>query len=281
MGTPGCGVAAAGSGQPGPVPGHPLPLAPEDVASAASQLSGGPWSCAVWTENTWLHATPSGEYCDGPVGRGVDRSVAAEHRATAAAPDAHRRRPVESLGKRLDTRGERHFGRACRGASPRSGATCRGGNGPRRARVSVEDCLAFARAAGEPRRTVDGTHVADLVAANAARVPDQPAVIDVTSANTLTWAQLDEAVSAEADRVADAGVTPGDRVVVRLGAARRSASLCSARLRAGAVVVPHGPDRGGAASSTSSSPTARPTLVVAAGRRRHGPQGAPRPSPPP
>jgi long-chain acyl-CoA synthetase len=88
---------------------------------------------------------------------------------------------------------------------------------------------------------VDGTHVADLVTANAARVPDQPAVIDVTSANTLTWAQLDEAVSAEADRVSAAGTAPGDRVVVRLG---NGAAFCVAvlgALRAGAVVVPHGP----------------------------------------
>ncbi len=88
---------------------------------------------------------------------------------------------------------------------------------------------------------MDGTHVADLVAANAARVPDQPAVIDVTSANTLTWAQLDEAVSAEADRVAAAGGAPGERVIVRL---RGGAAFCVAvlgALRAGAVVVPHGP----------------------------------------
>ncbi len=91
----------------------------------------------------------------------------------------------------------------------------------------------------DPRRTV--THVADLVAGNAARVPDQPAIVDVTSGNTLTWADLDGAVSAEADRVAHAGVAAGDRVVVRLA---NGAAFCVAvlgALRAGAVVVPHGP----------------------------------------
>jgi long-chain acyl-CoA synthetase len=91
----------------------------------------------------------------------------------------------------------------------------------------------------DPRRTA--THVADLVAGNAARVPDQPAIVDVTSANMLTWAELDGAVSAEADRVAAAGGGPGERVVVRLA---NGAAFCVAvlgALRAGAVVVPHGP----------------------------------------
>jgi long-chain acyl-CoA synthetase len=87
---------------------------------------------------------------------------------------------------------------------------------------------------------VDGTHVADLVVANAARVPDQPAIVDVTSANTVTWAQLDEAVSAEADRVSGAGVGTGDRVVVRLAGGAAFCVAVLGALRAGAVVVPHG-----------------------------------------
>jgi long-chain acyl-CoA synthetase len=109
---------------------------------------------------------------------------------------------------------------------------------------------------------VDGTHVADLVTANAARVPDQPAVIDVTSADALTWAQLDEAVSAEADRVAER-VPPGARVVVRLG---NGAAFCVAvlgALRAGAVVVPHGPIAV-ARELDLVFADCRPTLVVAA-----------------
>ena len=91
----------------------------------------------------------------------------------------------------------------------------------------------------DPRRAA--THVADLVVGNAARLPDQPAIVDVTSADTLTWADLDGAVSAEANRLVAAGVTAGDRVVVRLG---NGAAFCVAvlgGLRAGAVVVPHGP----------------------------------------
>ncbi|MBV9922720.1 MAG: AMP-binding protein [Pseudonocardia sp.] len=87
---------------------------------------------------------------------------------------------------------------------------------------------------------MDGPHVADLVVANAARVPDQPAIVDVTSANTVTWAQLDEAVSAEADRVAGAGVGAGDRVVVRLAGGATFCVAVLGALRAGAVVVPHG-----------------------------------------
>jgi long-chain acyl-CoA synthetase len=110
---------------------------------------------------------------------------------------------------------------------------------------------------------VDGTHVADLVTANAARVPEQPAVIDVTSGDTLTWAQLDEAVSAEADRVSGAGVAPGDRVVVRLG---NGAAFCVAvlgALRAGAVVVPHGPVAVAVELDVVFA-DCRPALVVAA-----------------
>jgi long-chain acyl-CoA synthetase len=85
------------------------------------------------------------------------------------------------------------------------------------------------------------THVADLVAANAARVPDQPAIVDVTSADTLTWAELDGAVSAEADRLGQAGVGLGDRVVVRLGNGAAFCVTVLGALRAGALVVPHGP----------------------------------------
>lgn len=85
------------------------------------------------------------------------------------------------------------------------------------------------------------SHVGELVARAAARVPDQPAIVDVSSGNTLTWAELDAAVSAEAARLLAAGVAQGDRVVVRLA---NGAPFCVALLgamRAGAVAVPHGP----------------------------------------
>lgn len=85
------------------------------------------------------------------------------------------------------------------------------------------------------------THVADLVARAAVRVPDQAAIVDVSSKNTMTWFELDSAVSAEAARLLTAGVSTGDRVVVRLP---NGAPFCVAVLgamRAGAVAVPHGP----------------------------------------
>ncbi|WP_433276267.1 AMP-binding protein [Pseudonocardia xinjiangensis] len=84
-------------------------------------------------------------------------------------------------------------------------------------------------------------HVADLVTRAAARVPEHAAIVDVTSGITLTWAEVDGAVSAEAARLRDAGVVAGDRVLVRLG---NGAGFCVAvlgALRAGAVAVPFGP----------------------------------------
>ena len=119
---------------------------------------------------------------------------------------------------------------------------------------------------------MDGTHVADLVTANAARVPDQPAVIDVTSANTLTWAQLDEAVSAEADRVSARGRQHrATGWSCGWATARRSASPCSApsaRARSWCRTARSRSRR----SSTSCSPTAarrswsRPRATTPPGR---------------
>lgn len=110
---------------------------------------------------------------------------------------------------------------------------------------------------------MDGTHVADLVAANAARVPDQPAVIEVTSKNTLTWAEMDQAVSAEADRIVGAGAALGERVVVRLGDGVAFCVAVLGALRAGAIVVPHGPVAV-ARELDLVFTDCRPTLVVAA-----------------
>jgi long-chain acyl-CoA synthetase len=89
----------------------------------------------------------------------------------------------------------------------------------------------------------DGTphHLADLVARAAHRTPDQAAIVDVTSDITLTWAQFDAAVSAEATRLRAAGAGAGERVLVRLG---NGAAFCVSVLgavRAGAVSVPFGP----------------------------------------
>ena len=107
------------------------------------------------------------------------------------------------------------------------------------------------------------THVADLVTRAAARVPDHPAIVDVTSGITMTWAELDGAVSAEAARLRGAGVAAGDRVLVRLG---NEAGFCVAllgALRAGAVTVPFGPI-GVARELEVVLADCRPAVVVAA-----------------
>jgi long-chain acyl-CoA synthetase len=83
--------------------------------------------------------------------------------------------------------------------------------------------------------------VADLVTRAAARVPDQPALVDVTAGRTLSWAAFDTAVSAEAVRLRAAGVARGDRVVVRLGNGIGFCVAVLGALRAGAVAVPFGP----------------------------------------
>jgi long-chain acyl-CoA synthetase len=106
-------------------------------------------------------------------------------------------------------------------------------------------------------------HLAELVTRAAARVPDQPAIVDVSSGNTVMWFQLAGAVSAEAARLRAAGVSRGDRVVVRLG---NGAPFCVALLgamRAGAVAVPHGPIAV-ARELAIVFGDCRPTVVVAA-----------------
>ena len=85
------------------------------------------------------------------------------------------------------------------------------------------------------------SHVADLVARAAARTPDDPAIVDVTSGFTLSWAELDAAVSAEAQRLAREGAGPGDRVVVRLANGAGFCITVLGALRAGAIAVPTGP----------------------------------------
>jgi long-chain acyl-CoA synthetase len=92
-----------------------------------------------------------------------------------------------------------------------------------------------------PRDASEPAHVTELVTRAAARVPGHPAVVDVATGVTSTWAELDAAVSAEAVRLRDAGVGAGDRVVVRLpGGAPFCVALLGA-LRAGAIAVPYGP----------------------------------------
>lgn len=96
------------------------------------------------------------------------------------------------------------------------------------------------------------THLADLVAAAADRQPDHPALVDVTTGLTATWAELDATVSAEARRLTAAGVAAGDRVVVGCSAAPALAVGVLGALRAGAVAVPVAPgEAAGAISRTT------------------------------
>ena len=64
--------------------------------------------------------------------------------------------------------------------------------------------------------TASASNIADLVRASAHRGPKHAALVDVTTANSYTWAEFDAAVDGEAHRLVRAGVEPGDRVVVRL-----------------------------------------------------------------
>ena len=127
-------------------------------------------------------------------------------------------------------------------------------------------------------RPPDRTHLADLVAATALRVPNHPAVVDVTAATTLTWADLDGAGSAETERLRAHGVGVGDRVAIRLpnGAAYCVALLGA--LRAGAIAVPCSPGATPRELAALLSDCRPAVLVTAAGS-----DGAPAPTllPPP
>jgi long-chain acyl-CoA synthetase len=90
------------------------------------------------------------------------------------------------------------------------------------------------------------THLADLVEAAAARHADHPALIDAATDATLTWGELDATVSAEARRLAGAGVAAGDRVVIRCARGPALTVAVLGALRAGAVAVPVGPGDVGA-----------------------------------
>ena len=90
------------------------------------------------------------------------------------------------------------------------------------------------------------THLADLVEAAAARHSDHPALIDAATDATLTWGELDATVSAEARRLAGAGVAAGDRVVIRCARGPALTVAVLGALRAGAVAVPVGPGDVGA-----------------------------------
>ncbi|GAA0228004.1 long-chain fatty acid--CoA ligase [Saccharothrix mutabilis subsp. mutabilis] len=89
--------------------------------------------------------------------------------------------------------------------------------------------------------TASARNVADLVRASAHRGPKHVALVDVTTANSYTWAEVDSFVDREAHRLVDSGVEPGDRVVVRLPTGVGFCVAVFGALRAGAIAVPVGP----------------------------------------
>ena len=101
------------------------------------------------------------------------------------------------------------------------------------------------------------THLADLVEGAAARHADHPALIDAATGATLTWAEFDAAVSAEAHRLAAEGVVAGDRVVIHCGGPALAVAVLGA-VRAGAVAVPVAPGEVAAVAARST-----PRVLVA------------------
>ena len=81
-------------------------------------------------------------------------------------------------------------------------------------------------------------NVADLVRASAEADAAHPALIEVASGRRMTWGEVDAAVDAAAERFHKAGVSAGDRVVVRLSGTIEYCLAVFGVLRAGGVVVP-------------------------------------------
>jgi long-chain acyl-CoA synthetase len=81
-------------------------------------------------------------------------------------------------------------------------------------------------------------NVADLVADAASRGPGRAALVDAASGRTLTWADVHTEVDRQAARLAEAGMHPGDRVVVRMPVGIDYCLAVFGVLRAGGVLVP-------------------------------------------
>lgn len=81
-------------------------------------------------------------------------------------------------------------------------------------------------------------NVATFVADAAAGGPDRTALVDAATGHSLTWAELDAETNRLAHRLIEAGVAPGDRVMVRLPTGIGYCVAVFGVLRAGAVLVP-------------------------------------------
>jgi long-chain acyl-CoA synthetase len=83
-------------------------------------------------------------------------------------------------------------------------------------------------------------NVADLVTEAAGRVPRHPALVDHASGRVVTWQQLETAVDAFAATLLQAGLVPGDRVVIVQPTSPEFAVALFGALRAGGIAVPVG-----------------------------------------
>ncbi|WP_116041684.1 AMP-binding protein [Amycolatopsis palatopharyngis] len=81
-------------------------------------------------------------------------------------------------------------------------------------------------------------NVADLLAATASARPDAAALVDTATSVTLSWADVDAAVDAQARELRAAGLSPGDRVVLCLPTSAAFVIALFGVLRAGGVAVP-------------------------------------------
>jgi long-chain acyl-CoA synthetase len=94
-----------------------------------------------------------------------------------------------------------------------------------------------------PEGTQSG--VGGLLTRAASTWPEHPAVCETGTGRCLTYRQLEAAVQAQAGRLADAGVEPGDRIALRLPTSVDYVVAFFGALRAGAVVVPLSPQTPG------------------------------------
>ncbi|WP_206790862.1 AMP-binding protein [Amycolatopsis sp. MtRt-6] len=83
--------------------------------------------------------------------------------------------------------------------------------------------------------------VGGLLTRAAATWPEHPAVLETGTGRGLTYREVDAAAQAQARRLAEAGVGPGDRVGLRLPTSTDFVVAFFGALRAGAVVVPLSP----------------------------------------
>ncbi|MFO7192244.1 AMP-binding protein [Thermocrispum sp.] len=84
-------------------------------------------------------------------------------------------------------------------------------------------------------------NTSELASTAAARDPEGLALVDAATGRSMTWADFDGAVSAEAARLAGVGLQQGDRVAVCLPSSIDCAVAMLGAVRAGGIVVPASP----------------------------------------